>query len=102
MGPALKATWPGHYLGNRWRGQVPWPRLFWRDMLGIGTVVNLGVSFAALIWMTLGAELWVAVVLHFSPLPFNLFLFLALLRTPGRPAVCAAAAAGWVVLMAIV
>jgi hypothetical protein len=76
--------------------------LFWRDMLGVGTVLNLAASFAALMWIERGAELWAAVALHFAPLPFNLFLFLAFLRTPGRPAAFVAAAAAWLVLVTIV
>ena len=43
------------FIGNRWRGAVPTQTVFWRDMLGIGTVLNLLASFMALILVSQGA-----------------------------------------------
>lgn len=98
--PAAAAT-GGHFFARRWRGLVPWPRLFWRDMLAVGSVINLLASFAALMLAALGAPL-AAVALHLAPLPYNAFLLAALWRLPGRPALVAAAGALWFVVMAVV
>lgn len=99
---SVKPDAGGPFLARRWRGAVTWPVLFWRDMLAVGTVVNLLASFAALMLASQGAPLAVAVLVHFSPLPYNLFLFLALWRLPRRPAPVVAAAAAWLVVMSVV
>lgn len=90
------------FLRSRWRGQVPAQRLLWRDMLAIGTVLNLAASFVALMSAAQGAPTWVAVLLHFTPLPWNLFLLLSLLRTPQVATWQLALAGLWVAVMTIV
>ncbi len=77
-------------------------RLFWFDMLTVATMLNLFPSFGALMLAALGAEPAWAVAMHFAPLPYNVFLFLALWRLPGRPGEAVAAAALWVVAMGVV
>ena len=94
-------TREGFFL-RRWRGQVAWQRLFWRDMLAVGTVLNLAVSFGALALLALGAPGTVAVALHFAPLPYNLFLFLALWRLARRPTPVVAAALAWLAVVTMV
>lgn len=95
------AAWRDNGLARRWRGEVALRRLFWRDMLGVGTVVNLFASFAALMVLAAGGPTSLAVGLHFAPVPWNVFLFLALWRRPGRPPLMAAAGAGWLVLVTL-
>jgi hypothetical protein len=70
-------------------------------MLAAGTLINLLASFAALMLASQGAPLAVAVVVHFAPLPYNLFLFLALWRLPGRPSLAAGAAAAWLAMVTV-
>jgi len=93
---------PDGFFARRWRGRVAWRKLFWRDMLAVGTVLNLAASFGALALLALGAPGAVAVALHFAPLPYNLFLLLALWRLPQRPAPVVAAALAWLVVMTVV
>ena len=62
------------FIARRWRGDVPLRTVFWRDMLGVGTAVNVLFTFAALIAATQGGPSWVAVAIHLLPLPYNLFL----------------------------
>lgn len=90
-----------NFLARRWRGEVPLRRLFWRDMLMVGTLVNLLATFAALMAAATGAPMAVAVALHFAPIPYNVFLFMALWRLPGRPAAAATVAALWLALMTV-
>lgn len=40
--------------------------------------------FTALMIAAQGGELWIAATVHFVTLPYNVFLVLALWRTPGR------------------
>lgn len=86
---------PLEFFTRRWQGQVPLARLFWRDMLVVGSLVNLGASLLALVLMALGAPLGVAVAVHFVPLPYNFFLFAALWQLPGRPLGVSLAAVLW-------
>lgn len=94
----MKSTPTGNYFSRRWNGQVPWPVLFWRDILGVGTAINLAATFLALVAAIQGAEIGLVALLHFAPLPYNFFLFAALWRAPQRPAVAAAVALVWFVV----
>lgn len=90
------------FLGRRWRGEVGPRTLFWRDMLGVGTVLNLLASFLSLVLASQGAPPWLSVATHFAPLPYNAFLFAALIRsTPGGRTVRLAAGV-WLVVMVVV
>lgn len=95
-------AWRDNFLARRWRGDVSLRVLFWRDMLAVGTVVNLFASFGALGAAAAGAPMAWAVALHFAPMPYNVFLFAALWRRPGRPWAMAAVAVGWLALMTVV
>jgi hypothetical protein len=96
------ALTPEGFFLRRWRGQVGWPTLFWRDMLAVGSVLNLAASFGALALLALGAPGAVAVALHFAPVPYNLFLFLALWRLTRRPTPVVAAALAWLAVVTVV
>ena len=98
----LRSTGQGVFFARRWRGEVDWPTLFWRDMLAYGTVLNIAASFAALMLAALGAPGGAAAALHFAPVPYNAFLFICLWRLRRRPATVAAAAALWLVVMTVV
>jgi hypothetical protein len=90
------------FLGRRWRGEVGTPTVFWRDMLAVGTVLNLLASFMALVLASQGAPPWLPVAVHFAPLPYNLFLFRAVMRSkPGGQAVRVVALI-WLLLMVVV
>jgi len=72
------------FFSSRWRGEVYQGTLFWRDILLIGSVVNLFGGFVALMIAAQGGDTWLAVAVHLASLPYNVFLVLALWRTPGR------------------
>lgn len=71
---------PGFFLA-RWRGLVPLDRLFWRDMLLIGSGVNAIVSASALLMLEAKLPLALVLAVHFSPVLFNVFLFFAVWKT---------------------
>jgi hypothetical protein len=90
------------FFTSRWRGAVPPSRLSWRDMLLLGSVINLTASFAALVLATQAAPLGAAAALHFAPLPYNLFLPAALWRHPQRGAGQAATGGVWFAVALVV
>lgn len=90
------------FFTRRWRGQVPMRTLFWRDMLGIGTAVNVLATFAGLIAASQGAATWIAVAMHFMPLPYNLFLCAAVHRMRPRSSAANLVAMGWLAVMTLV
>lgn len=92
----------GHYFSRRWQGQVPVAILFWRDMLGVGTLINLTATSLALTAIINDLHAGFALALHFAPLPFNIFLLAALNRAPDRSTLLMAIAVAWFVLMTLV
>lgn len=93
---------PGDFLKSRWRGDVALPRLFWRDMLGLGTLLNLLATFVALMMAAQGVKGAVAVAVHFAPLPWNLFLAACVLRHASARRVHRVVAMAWLALTLVI
>lgn len=98
----MKAMFFGNYFSRRWHNQIPLEVLFWRDMLGVGTVVNLISTILALAAIIQGAHAGLAVALHFALMPYNLFLVAAIWRTPDRNAFVSAVAVGWLAVVTFI
>lgn len=99
--PDMKSDRRSNFFTRRWRGEVPLRTLLWRDMVGIGTAVNLMATFLALMAASQGASTWIAAFIHFAPLPYNLFLFAAVDRTKPRSALAIALALSWLAVVTI-
>lgn len=69
------------FFRTRWMGVAPLDRLFWRDMLLVGTALSLASSALALILLGLKLPLWLVLAVHFLPVPYNIFLAIAVWRT---------------------
>jgi len=94
--------WPFQFFVRRWRREVPLGLLFWRDMIVVGSAVNLAMAFISLMALGFKADLGVAMLIYFAPLPYNLFLAGAVWRTADLAAAARAStarigAAGWLV-----
>ncbi len=98
----MKPTTSGNFFSRRWYGQLPLAVLLWRDMLGVGTLINVLATVLALAVMVQGAHPAVAVALHFAPLPYNVFLFAAVWRSPHRDFPASAIAAGWLAAVTLI
>lgn len=85
------------FFSARWNGLTPLGTLLWRDMLVVGTLINIAASFMALAALALDVHAGIAVAIHFVPLPYNVFLLAALLRRPDAGAATTAVAAVWFV-----
>ena len=55
------------YWSLRWHGQAPWRLLFWRDMLGVGSAINLFTGFVGLFLLSQGQPVAWALAVHFAP-----------------------------------
>jgi hypothetical protein len=72
---------PKTFLICRWQGKAPLRTVFWRDMLLVGTALNILTGIAAVVLLTFGVSTAIALAVHFGLLPWNLFLCLAVWRS---------------------
>lgn len=80
---------------HRWHGRIPLPQLFWRDMLGVGTVLNLLFLFLTLMLYAQRADPLLAMAVHLTILPINVFLVASVWRHHKAHSGFRAAAALW-------
>ncbi len=74
---------PG-FLAARWSGEVPLSTVFWRDMLLVGSAINVAALIAALTALQGGASTAAVMAVYLAPVPWNLFLFAAVWRAAPR------------------
>jgi hypothetical protein len=72
---------PFAFFRRRWRRQAPLKLLFWRDMVVVGTAINVATAVASLMALGMKAGLPLAMFIFFAPLPYNIFLVAAVWRT---------------------
>jgi hypothetical protein len=70
------------FFSGRWYGEVPVRELFWRDMVLVGTLINILFTGVALAMAASDLPIALAAAVHFAPLPYNLFLVAAMWRLP--------------------
>ncbi len=75
--------------------------LFWRDLVLVGTLVNVLFTGVALALAASGLSIALAAAVHFAPLPYNLFLVAAVWRLPAS-ALHRWAAVGWLAFVTLV
>jgi hypothetical protein len=89
------------YFSQRWHGDIPFPDLFWKDLIVRGTAINALITFLALMLIARGfPPLW-ALALHLLVLPYNFFLVFAVLRRPEARMSFKVCAAGWLFLASL-
>ncbi|PWK63511.1 hypothetical protein [Aminobacter sp. AP02] len=69
------------FFSRRWNGAVPLGQLFWRDMVTVGSLINVASTIAALAILAAKMPALLAVAVHLIPLPYNLFLYGSVLRS---------------------
>jgi hypothetical protein len=95
------------YVTSLWRGDISLARVFWTDMLVIGTAVNIAAMIAALLLFVSGLPIAIGVAVHFAPLPYNLLLLLGVWHAAQREAsqwsfAAQAIAVMWFIAMVVV
>lgn len=91
-----------------WRGDAPLSRVFWEYAIAWGTLLNLATAGVALaIFLNRGPG-WLALLFHFSPLPYNILMTVSTWRAAAREresslaAFARAAVLVWFALMLVV
>ena len=103
----LAATVPGRYFVQLWRGELPLSRVFWTDMLVVGTIVNIVMMVAAILLFLGGMPAWLGFAVHLLPIPYNILLFMGVGRSadaehPQLAWLARAAAGAWFLVMLVV
>jgi hypothetical protein len=78
--PAEARGGPIRYLARLWRGEVRLGQVFWRDMVVIGTVVNLVAIGLAFLAVAFGASTATGIAIFLAPVPYNILLVAAVWR----------------------
>lgn len=78
--PAEARGGPIRYLARLWRGEVRLGQVFWRDMVVVGTVLNLSAMALAFGAVALGASTAAGIAIFLAPVPYNAFLVTAVWR----------------------
>lgn len=92
---------PG-FVAERWQGKTSLRQLFWRDLLGVGTFVNLLFGFTALILLAKRADASWSLILHTLTLPYNLFLVSCVWRHVGVSVIAKVVSATWLLAVQMV
>ena len=95
------------FLLRRWHRQVPLATLFWRDMVAVGSLVNVAAGIAGLLMLGLKAGLPASLAVLFAPLPLNALLLAAVWRAadaapPRQASAYRLGATVWFVVAAVI
>ncbi len=82
--PDTAAAGLRRFFASRWNGAFPLATLFWRDMLLVGSGMNIAATLGAIAMLGAKLPLAAALAVHFGLTPYNLFLTFALWRTAER------------------
>jgi hypothetical protein len=93
---------PFGYFRRLWSGDLPLSRVFWIDMLLVGTLVNLASLIAAIVLFAGDAPVAWGVAVFLAHVPYSLLLFTGVWRSAaqaGSPSgsVAQAAAIAWLI-----
>ncbi|MBB6469350.1 hypothetical protein [Aminobacter carboxidus] len=69
------------FFSRRWNGEVALGKLFWWDMVVVGSIINVATTIVALLILAAKMSALLAVAVYLIPLPYNLFLYGSVLRT---------------------
>ena len=90
------------FITQRWQGRIGWRTLFWRDLLLIGTGLNLLMTGLALALLSQDAPAQWALLAHLLPLPYNLFIVSSIWSAPQRPLIVLGVSLFWLVLSVVI
>lgn len=71
-------------LSRLWAGEMPLARAFWEYAIVYGFVLNLFTTIASFALLTADASSALALIIFFLPMPYNLFVLVAVWRAAAR------------------
>ena len=72
------------FFPDRYHLRAPLWIVLCRDMLVVGTIINLAFLGLAVMVLEMGAPDWIALVVFLLPMPYNIFLWLTVWRQTSR------------------
>jgi hypothetical protein len=94
-------VWFLNFFADRWRAQACFQTVFWRDLVILGTLINVSFSIVGLMFVAQGYSGLFALTLYFLIFPYNVFLLLSIWRWPGVKSIFKAASGGWFLLVSL-
>ena len=67
-----------------WTGEMPLAEAFWAYGIAVGSCVNLAATLLALALLTKEAPGYIAVLIFVIPIPYNVFMLVAVWRSAGN------------------
>jgi hypothetical protein len=74
-------------ITDLWRGSLPLADAFWTYAIFWGFLINMAATLTTLGLVVADVPGWLAALVHFTPLPWNLLVLVAVWRSAGRPEV---------------
>jgi hypothetical protein len=75
-----RARSPIGYFRQLWRAEIPLSRVFWQDMIVVGTAINLAAMGLAVLAVVLGASTPAGIAILLAPVPYNILLVTSVWR----------------------
>jgi len=86
------------FITKRWQGRIGWRTLFWRDLLLVGTGLNLLMTGVALALLSQEVPLPWVLFAHLLPVPYNMLIVTAIWRARRRPTAVLGVSVFWLLL----
>lgn len=90
------------FFASRWHAEVELRVLLWRDVLVVGTLINLVAGFSGFIMLSLNVDAAWALSVYLAPLPYNVFLLLSVWRSKQCTPLVSLIATAWFVAVLII
>jgi hypothetical protein len=74
-------------IADLWGGRLPLADAFWTYAIFWGFLINMATTLTSLGLVVAEVPGWVAALVHFAPLPWNLLVLVGVWRSAGRPEV---------------
>jgi hypothetical protein len=82
--PRPSGSWPVRYVRLLWNGDLPLARVFWTDMLVVGTLVDVVTLVATMLLFAADAPLAYGLAMFLVHIPYSVLLFIGVWRSAAR------------------
>jgi hypothetical protein len=82
--PRLRGPWPVRYARQLWNGDLPLSRVFWTDMLVVGTLVDVATLVGTMLLFAGDAPLAYGLIMFLIHIPYSVLLFIGVWRSAAR------------------